>query len=182
MSNLPLEILWEIASTSIESYRNMLNIPLFARSLSPLSITTFKIKFGFTVTIKNGKTMWKLNRKLHRIDGPAVDWDDGTKEWYKNGKVHRKGGPAVEYSCNSKILYQGGVCYNKIYWNSLFWKSTGDKEWYQNGLLHREDGPAIDYVDGTKIWYWNGTIHRSDGPAVIFSNGGEKWINYRILD
>jgi hypothetical protein len=27
-----------------------------------------------------------LNGKLHREDGPAVIWADGTKRWYLNGK------------------------------------------------------------------------------------------------
>jgi len=24
--------------------------------------------------------------KLHRLDGPAIDWDDGNKEWWINSK------------------------------------------------------------------------------------------------
>jgi hypothetical protein len=32
----------------------------------------------------------------HRLDGPAVEWSDGTKQWYINGKFHRLDGPAVE--------------------------------------------------------------------------------------
>lgn len=33
---------------------------------------------------------------LHREDGPAVEWNNGSKEWYFNGKRHRLDGPAVE--------------------------------------------------------------------------------------
>ena len=33
---------------------------------------------------------------LHRTDGAAVEYDDGTKEWWQNGKRHRIDGPAVE--------------------------------------------------------------------------------------
>ena len=36
-----------------------------------------------------------INGILHREDGPAVEYPDGTKYWYKNGKVHRFGGTAV---------------------------------------------------------------------------------------
>jgi len=31
---------------------------------------------------------------LHREDGPAVEWYNGSKEWYKNAKLHREDGPA----------------------------------------------------------------------------------------
>jgi hypothetical protein len=33
---------------------------------------------------------------LHREDGPAIEWWDGSKSWYLNGKRHREDGPAVE--------------------------------------------------------------------------------------
>ena len=45
--------------------------------------------------------------QLHREDGPARVYADGTKSWYINGKRHREDGPAVEWS-------------------------DGDKEWYLN--------------------------------------------------
>lgn len=32
----------------------------------------------------NGTQMWGQYGKLHRIDGPAVVWGDGTYEWYLN--------------------------------------------------------------------------------------------------
>jgi hypothetical protein len=68
--------------------------------------------------------------KLHRLDGPAVEWNSGSKFWYKNGKNHREDGPAIEY-------YEGS------------------KEWYINGQFHREDGPAIEWYDGNKEWWIN---------------------------
>lgn len=37
-------------------------------------------------------------QKLHREDGPAIEWDDGDKEWYVNGKCHRIDGPALVYA------------------------------------------------------------------------------------
>ncbi len=71
------------------------------------------------------------NGKMHRDDGPAVEYADGTKRWYKNGKRHREDGPAVEYA-------------------------DGDKFWYKNGKRHREDGPAVEWANGDKSWYING--------------------------
>ena len=69
--------------------------------------------------------------QLHRLDGPAVIWADGTKFWHQNGRRHRTDGPAAIWA-------------------------NGTKEWYQNGQLHRNDGPAIEYSDGVKTWYING--------------------------
>jgi hypothetical protein len=79
----------------------------------------------------NGTKYWYLNGKLHREDGPAVEYADGTKHWYLNGNLHREDGPAAEWA-------------------------DGTKLWHQHGKLHREDGPAIEYVDGTKHWFLNG--------------------------
>jgi len=33
----------------------------------------------------------------HRVDGPAMVWDDGRKRWFQNGKIHRMDGPAIEW-------------------------------------------------------------------------------------
>jgi hypothetical protein len=86
----------------------------------------------YTVKVTADKTQW-FNEKgqLHRLNGPAVGWANGTKLWYQNGQLHRIDGPAVEYA-------------------------DGDKHWYQNGQRHRLDGPAIEYADGTKLWYIKG--------------------------
>lgn len=74
---------------------------------------------------------WYLNGKLHREDGPAVEYANGEKCWYLNGKRHREDGPAIEYV-------------------------NGDRKWYLNGNLHREDGTAVEYANGDKYWYLNG--------------------------
>jgi len=61
-----------------------------------------------TYTVKihdNGTKYWYLNNKLHRTDGPAVEFADGTKEWYLNGKRHRTDGPAVELANGIKEWY-----------------------------------------------------------------------------
>ena len=82
-------------------------------------------------TCPDGTKEWRLNGKLHREDGPAVEYPDGTKYWLLNGDIHREDGPAVEWP-------------------------DGTKEWYLNGKLHREGGPAIEYSNGTKEWWLNG--------------------------
>jgi hypothetical protein len=77
-----------------------------------------------------GTKRWFLNDKLHREDGPAVEYTDG-RNWYLNGKLHRVDGPAME-------------CYN------------GSKYWFLNDKFHRTDGPAIELPSGTKYWFLNG--------------------------
>ena len=79
----------------------------------------------------SGTKSWYLEGKLHRTDGPAVEWADGTKEWYLEGKLHRTDGPAFEYA-------------------------NGSKEWFFEGKLNRTDGPAIEWANGSKQWYLEG--------------------------
>ena len=67
---------------------------------------------------------------LHREDGPAFEYADGSKEWFINGKYHREDGPAFE-------------------------DANGGKAWFINGKYHREDGPAFEDVNGYKEWYLN---------------------------
>lgn len=35
------------------------------------------------------------NNLLHRTDGPALVWSDGSSFWYSNGLLHREDGPAA---------------------------------------------------------------------------------------
>ncbi|MDP2696412.1 MAG: hypothetical protein Q8O87_04180 [bacterium] len=56
---------------------------------------------------------WWLNGKLHREDGPAVEWYYGTKEWYINGKRHREDGPAKEWPDGSKSWFLNGEEFTK---------------------------------------------------------------------
>jgi hypothetical protein len=43
-----------------------------------------------------------VNRKLHRVDGPAVEYVNVFKIWYVDGKRHRIDGPAVEWADGDK--------------------------------------------------------------------------------
>ena len=99
---------------------------------------------------KYGDKEWSLHGKLHRIDGPAVEWVNGDKFWYHHGALHREDGPAAEYA-------------------------DGTKEWYLHGALHREDGAAVEYDDGTKMWFLHNILHREDGAAVEYADGTKAW-------
>ncbi len=95
-------------------------------------------KTGDKYWFKNNKFIEEPNRnpgdwgELHRVNGPAIEWTNGTKEWCLNGTLHRTDGPAIEYH-------------------------SGRKEWWLNDKRHRTDGPAIEWANGNKEWYLNGT-------------------------
>ena len=86
----------------------------------------------YIVKVCSDSTEWfNKEGKLHRLDGPAIEYSNGTKEWRQNGKYHRVNGPAREYS-------------------------DGTKAWYQKGQFHRLDGPAIEFANGRKEWWIEG--------------------------
>jgi len=62
---------------------------------------------------KYGTKRWYLNNKLHRIDGPAVEYANGDKFWYLNGKLHRTDGPAVKCITGYEAWYLNGKMVNK---------------------------------------------------------------------
>jgi hypothetical protein len=64
-----------------------------------------RLSRGIKVMTNNGDKSWFLNGKLHREDGPAVEWSDGSKFWYLNNKQHREDGPAVEYNNGTKCWF-----------------------------------------------------------------------------
>jgi hypothetical protein len=66
----------------------------------------------------NGDKYWRLNGKLYREDGPAIEFADGAKFWYINGEYHREDGPAVEYADGSKSWYLNGKCLTESEWQS----------------------------------------------------------------
>lgn len=166
--DLPLELLDELAVDE-SSYRALLSIPKFARSITPNRRIDFMIKFKHTVeigfepsysfrylleiddydhlmdedaTLDRTFIIWKRNGKIHRLDGPALTNGAGYELWFRDDKIHRDNYPAF--------------------------KSSDGELWYKHGKLHREDGPAvIDNVLHCRWYYRNGDPHREDGPACI---------------
>ena len=63
----------------------------------------------YTVEVDvDGTKYWYFNGKLHREDGPAVEYVSGTKHWYLNGERHREDGPAIEFISGNKYWYLNG--------------------------------------------------------------------------
>jgi hypothetical protein len=59
------------------------------------------IKNGL-ITDSYGDRYWYLNDKVHRVDGPAVEYANGDRFWCLNDKVHRVDGPAIEFATGAK--------------------------------------------------------------------------------
>ena len=72
-------------------------------------------------------TKYRYGGKLHRLDGPAIEYRNGDIEYWQFGKRHRIDGPAIH--------------------TSYF------KKWYQHGKLHREYGPAVERRNDKEYWF-----------------------------
>ena len=64
----------------------------------------------YTVKVSDaGDKYWYLNGKIHREDGPAVEFVNGTKHWYLDGKQFSESEwkqqvKKLKYSCVDKII------------------------------------------------------------------------------
>lgn len=71
----------------------------------------------------HGIKIWtNKNGQYHRIDGPAIEYVDGSKFWYKNGLLHRTDGPACEYASGRQ-----------------YWYLSSKRCWYLNGEKMTEE-------------------------------------------
>ena len=56
-----------------------------------------------------GTKYWHNSQgEVHREDGPAIEYPDGSKKWYKNGLLHREDGPAIEWINGGQEWYING--------------------------------------------------------------------------
>jgi hypothetical protein len=81
---------------------------------------------GYTIAVDEDWVRWYLDGKLHRTDGPAVIWPDGTQAWWLNDQRHRTDGPAV------------------------IWPD-GQRDWWLNDQRHRTDGTQAWYLNGKRF-------------------------------
>ena len=77
----------------------------------------------YTVNVWAGGCEWYLKNKLHREDGPAAEYSDGSKWWYLNDKLHREDGPAIERVDGSKCWYLNGEEIDQL----VFWVTTKER-------------------------------------------------------
>jgi len=130
--------------------------------------------FGELWSIEDSKSeryvkMVQGQYRLHREDGPAVLYPNGTKKWYQEGNLHREDGPAVEY-CDGRTEWWVNGKQARRYKTKKGWV------WRLDGKLHRDGGlPAVEYGDGSFEWWVNGKLHRVDGPAIDRIDGYKEW-------
>ena len=116
----------------------------------------------------NGTKQWRNERgEYHRIDAPAFETVEGHKEWFIDNKLHRVDGPAIEYSFDGrkeywidgqhmreKEFYKHPKCMPLITlrpetdWKAL-WKSSGHKIF--------KDAHGVRYVLNKKLSHTIGT-------------------------
>jgi hypothetical protein len=102
----------------------------------------------------------------HRVEKPAIIYNNGTKEWWRNNKRHRLDGPALVYKADTTNYHIIQDNYN---------------EWWLDGKRHREDGPAIEYTNGNKEWWLDGKRHRLDGPALDYGHKKEWYLEGKLI-
>ena len=96
-----------------------------ATALDCSSVVVDTMSWRGMVTHKRKEKRWMMTyyrEVIHRLDGPAMEYADGSKSWYVNGQLHRLYGPPVEYA-------------------------DGTKRWFVSGQLHRFDGPASEIAN-----------------------------------
>jgi hypothetical protein len=55
----------------------------------------------------------------HRLDGPAIEYANGSKAWYVDGQLHRLDGPAYESTNGYKAWYVDGKHLSEEQFNAL---------------------------------------------------------------
>jgi hypothetical protein len=114
-------------------------------------------------------------QKLHREDGPAIEYANRDKAWYINGKrLTEEEFNARNRRENFKPQHLTPMKKEQF----IHIDTNGNKFYYSDRKMtirHREDGPAVEYATGGKVWYINSKRHREDGPAIEYANGNKAW-------
>ena len=159
------------------------------------------------ISIKNnelGITLHFYNGLLHKEDGPAVLYRDGTKEWWFNGIRHNNNGPAIVTGSHSIFIKNGKVDRYTTTWspNNGEKKILLDKDFIINSIIRIKD--IIDKTDNILFDYENnnelssylinynidhcykGILHNSnqidenERPSIIDNNGYKYWFMYGV--
>jgi hypothetical protein len=64
----------------------------------------------------DGTKEWTVAGKIHRLDGPAVEYRSGDKEWWVNDRIHRTDGPALVYAGGVNCWYLHGHTHSFDRW------------------------------------------------------------------
>ena len=83
---------------------------------------------------RHGHIWWKLsNGKLHREDGPAVEYADGGESWYRFDVPHRTDGYAIiDVADDVKSFYILGKRYDDVYeWAEAALQYEHPDDWHK---------------------------------------------------
>jgi len=95
----------------------------------------------------DGSFCWyQQNYEMHRLNGPARKFSDGSKFWYQYGKFHRLEGKAIEYANGYGLWYIEGAEYNKKEFDAEI--ARRNQSLREGNLI--EYGGKIIEVDGNK--------------------------------
>ena len=152
------------------------------------------LMFRIVVDEHGTRRYYNKDNILHRTNGPAVEYADGTKRWLQDGQYHRIDGPAMEYPTGDNRWFINGKELTEAEFNQASKVTMSEQDvfdalkyrievdtrgtrWYRNvmGQLHRIGGPAVLYSTGAKHWYQNNRLHRTDGPAIEWASGRKDW-------
>ena len=79
----------------------------------------------YKVKVYSTHTEWfNLEGKLHRENGPAIEFANGDKSWYINGQRHRIDGPAIEFANGDKSWWINGKEYSEQEFNEYINKQN----------------------------------------------------------
>ena len=129
--DVPIDLLVHVILKHISYFELDHVLPCFR--LTPKEAAKIKYKIytnRLQITKLHYGTEYRVEDKLHRENGSAMEDHKGGKAWFIDGKLHRTDGPAVE--------------------------TSGTKEWFIHGKRHRVDGPAVEWSSGYKAWFIDG--------------------------
>ena len=66
------------------------------------------LKYRVEVDAFGTREYYNSDGQLHRTNGPAIEYANGTKYWYQNGVCHRTDGPAIEWNDGDKWWFING--------------------------------------------------------------------------
>jgi len=101
------------------------------------------------LVVEHGDKYWYLNGKQHRVDGPAVEWADGSIFWYLNGLRHREDGPALEWpnKDNECFLHNDVILHPECFESMKTWlQYLNDNEEQTYQLIHDYNG-FIEFIN-----------------------------------
>ena len=133
-----------------------------------------------------GTEIWRnKDGKLHRDNNlPAMIFKDRNKLFYKNGELHRLNGPAIEYIDGTKKYWIEGVQLTEDeFKDSMDWEQFKEPIEYDlhGNLIPKMEEPEEEVLyetdDSGNITYRNemGQLHREDGSASISINGSKAY-------